>query len=86
MSPMSPQENSITANETTNATQRVTPARTDEPFERQLSDGEKSALTIAEKAIARAALTDEQKAARVADLRRDPVIARFWALAWPEGG
>ena len=52
--------------------------------ERTLSDGEKSALAIAERAIARAALTDEQKASRLADLRRDPTIARFWALAWPE--
>ena len=51
---------------------------------RTLSDGEKSALAIAERAIARAALTDEQKASRLADLRRDPAVARFWAMAWPE--
>ena len=51
---------------------------------RTLSDGEKSALAIAERAIAQASLTDEQKALRLADLRRDPAIARFWALAWPE--
>lgn len=59
------------------------PSRT---IERALSDGEQSALAIAEQAIARAALTDEQKLARLADLRRDPAIARFWAMAWPEGG
>lgn len=59
-------------------------ASDDEPLERQLSDGEQSALAIAERAIARAALTDEQKASRLADLRRDPAIARFWALAWPD--
>ena len=53
---------------------------------RTLSDGEQSALAIAERAIAQAALTDEQKASRLADLRRDPAIARFWALAWPAGG
>ena len=51
---------------------------------RTLSDGEQSALAIAEQAIARAALTDEQKASRLADLRRDPAIARFWAMAWPD--
>lgn len=51
---------------------------------RTLSDGEQSALAIAERAIARASLTAEQKASRRADLRRDPAIARFWALAWPE--
>ena len=51
---------------------------------RTLSDGEQSVLAIAEQAIARAALTDEQKASRLADLRRDPAIARFWAMAWPE--
>ena len=50
---------------------------------RTLSDGEKSALAIAERAIARAALTDEQKASRLDDLRRDPAIAKFWAMAWP---
>lgn len=51
---------------------------------RTLCDGEKSALAIAERAIARAALTHEQKGARVADLLRDPAIAKFWALAWPD--
>jgi len=40
--------------------------------------------SIAATAIAMAALNDEQKAARLADLRRDPAIARFWALVWPE--
>ena len=55
--------------------------QTDTP--RTLSDGEKSALAIAERAIARAALTDEQKASRLDDLLRDPAIAKFWAMAWP---
>ena len=46
---------------------------------RTLSDGEKSALAIAERAIAQATLTTEQKNSRLAGLRRDPAIARFWA-------
>ena len=50
---------------------------------RALSDGEQSALAIAERAIARASLTPKQKASRIADLHNDPAIARFWALAWP---
>ena len=33
----------------------------------------------AEHAIAQASLTDEQKASRLADLRRKPEIAKFWA-------
>ena len=45
---------------------------------------ETEAMLIARRAIAMAALTDEQKAMRLADLRRDPAIARFWALAWPD--
>ena len=36
-------------------------------------------LTTAEWAISQAALTPEQTAARLADLRRKPEIARFWA-------
>lgn len=36
-------------------------------------------LTTAEWAIAQATLTDEQKRSRLADLRRKPEIARFWA-------
>lgn len=39
---------------------------------------------IAERAIAMAALTDEQRAARLTDLHREPAIAGFWALLWPE--
>lgn len=42
-------------------------------------DAVSDALTIAEWAIAQAALTDEQKRARLADLRRRPEIAKFWA-------
>ena len=45
---------------------------------------ETEAMTIAVRAIGMASLTDEQKAMRLADLRRDPAIARFWALVWPE--
>ena len=51
---------------------------------RTLPADESEAMQIAARAIAKAALSDEQKAARLADLRRDPAIARFWALAWPE--
>ena len=43
------------------------------------SDAVSDALTLAEWAIAQAALTDQQTAARLADLRRRPEIARFWA-------
>jgi len=39
---------------------------------------------VAIAAIAMTSLTDAEKAARLADLRRDPAIARFWALVWPE--
>lgn len=39
---------------------------------------------VAVKAIALASLTDAEKAARLADLRRDPAIAKFWAAVWPE--
>jgi hypothetical protein len=46
---------------------------------RTLSDGEKSALAIAERAIALAALTDTQKTSRLADIEREPSIAYFWA-------
>jgi hypothetical protein len=35
-------------------------------------------LRLARLAIARAALTDEQKALRLADLKREPSIAPFW--------
>ena len=48
------------------------------------NDAVSDALTLAEWAIAQAALTDEHKRARLADLRRSPEIARFWALVWPE--
>ena len=52
---------------------------TDEPC-----TDETEAMKIAVRAIGMAALTDEQKLSRLADLQRDPAIARFWALAWPE--
>ena len=55
------------------------PAANDEPC-----TDETEAMKIARRAIAMAALTNEQKTMRLADLRRDPAIARFWALAWPE--
>lgn len=42
------------------------------------------ATAIAQRAIALAALTDDQKQQRLADLRRDPGIARFWSLVWPD--
>ena len=56
------------------------PAIDDENFDDFTDD----AMQIAARAIASAALTDAQKVARLADFRRDPAIARFWALAWPE--
>ncbi len=43
------------------------------------SDEVSEALTLAAWAIAQAALTDEKKAERLADLRRKPEIAGFWA-------
>ena len=52
---------------------------TDEPC-----TDETEAMKIAARAIGMAALTDEQRLSRLADLQRDPAIARFWALAWPE--
>jgi len=45
---------------------------------------ESEALRIATRAIGMAALSDEQRLTRLADSQRDPAIARFWALAWPE--
>ena len=51
---------------------------------RTLPSDETEAMQIAARAIATASLTDEQKAARLADLRRDPAIAKFWSLVWPE--
>jgi len=41
-------------------------------------------MLIASRAIAMAALSPEQKAARLADLRREPALAKFWALIFPE--
>ena len=51
---------------------------------RTLPSGESDAMRIATRAIAMAALTDEQRLSRLADLQRDPAIARFWALVWLE--
>lgn len=64
------------------ATTRATKAQPSSctPSEKQASD----ATAVATTAIGMADLTDDQKAARLADLRRDPGIARFWALVWPE--
>ena len=39
---------------------------------------ESEAMKIARRAIAMAALTDEQKTKRLADLHRDPGLAAFW--------
>jgi hypothetical protein len=44
-----------------------------------LKGQQEHALHLARLAIARAALTDEQKASRLADLRKEPSIAHFWA-------
>ena len=43
------------------------------------TDAVSDALTLAAWAIAQAARTDEKKAERLADLRRKPQIAGFWA-------
>ena len=69
LSPLSPTKNSVRSAET-----KSNEARTDES----------EALRIAARAIGMAALTDEQRLSRLADLQRDPAIARFWALAWPD--
>lgn len=69
LSPLSPTKNSVSE---TNANDGE--ARTDET----------EAVQIATRAIQMAALTDEQRLSRLADLRRDPAIARLWAMAWPE--
>jgi hypothetical protein len=56
-----------------------------EPFLATLQTSQTGSVVaqIAERAIALAALTDEQKQQRLDDPRRDPAIARFWALVWP---
>ena len=68
-SPLSPTKNSVSGVDAKGGE-----ARTDES----------EALKIATRAIAMAALTDEQRLSRLADLQRDPAITQFWALAWPE--
>ncbi len=63
-------------------TAHYTPENQDD---RTLQDGDEGeAMELAKRAIQMAALTDEQRAARIADARRDPAIARLWAMAWPE--
>ena len=47
-------------------------------FSRDNHADETEALMIARRAIAMAALTDEQKTKRLADLHRDPGLAAFW--------
>jgi hypothetical protein len=44
-----------------------------------LQGQQQHAMHLAQIAIEQAALTDEQKASRLADLKRDPAIATFWA-------
>ena len=41
-------------------------------------------MQTAARAIAMAAMKDEKKAARLAHLRREPALAKFWALVFPE--
>ena len=43
------------------------------------ADRQRAAMALAEQAIAQAALTDEQKLARRADLTNNPEITGFWA-------
>lgn len=50
----------------------------------EASTDEGEAMRIARRAIQMASLTDERRAARLADAKRDPAIARLWAMAWPE--
>ena len=50
---------------------------TNHPF--AATDEVSNTLTTAEWAISQATLTEEQKKARLADLRKKPEIARFWA-------
>ena len=50
---------------------------------RTLSETERQALELATAAIARAALTANQRTSRLRDLERSPELARFWAAAWP---
>ena len=69
LSPLSPTKNSVSGEDAKSGE-----ARTDES----------EALMIATRAIGMAALTDEQRLSRLADLKRDPGIARFWVSAWPE--
>ena len=63
LSPLSPTKNSVSGVDKKNGE-----ARTDES----------EALMIATRAISMAALTDEQRLSRLADLQRDPAIANFW--------
>ena len=69
LSPLSPTKNSVSGVDAKSGE-----GRTDES----------EALMIATRAIGMAALTDEQRLSRLADLKRDPDIARFWVSAWPE--
>jgi len=69
LSPLSPMKNSVSGVDAIDGE-----VRTDES----------EALRIATRAVSMAALSDEQRLSRLADLQRDPAIARFWARAWPE--
>jgi hypothetical protein len=44
-----------------------------------LQGRQERAMHLARLAIAKAALTDEQKTARIADIEKEPSIAPFWA-------
>ena len=48
------------------------------------STAESEAMRIAARATGMAALTEEQRLSRLADLQRDPAIVRFWVSVWPE--
>ena len=63
LSPLSPTKNSVSGVDAKSGE-----GRTDES----------EALMIATRAIGMAALTDEQRLSRLADLKRDPAIANFW--------
>ena len=62
-------------NAVTTVTQKTGVARLQAQFG---ATDESDAMKIATRAIAIAALTDEQRLSRLADLQRDPAIANFW--------
>ena len=50
---------------------------------RTLCETERLALELTRRAIARAALTADQRTSRLEDIERSPELARFWVAIWP---